>query len=132
MLRRVFGARLPCALGCLERRRVGNVGADAHTQRKREGERERQAWPNLACLMKNGQESAYLARPSLHSTAAPPHFLLLLAPTLLLPPFNTLHVLRLSLLDSQTLISVASPQRTFLAQIQTSLHCIEPDTISHT
>lgn len=87
MLRRVFGARLPCALGCLERRRVGNVGADAHTQRKREGERERQAWPNLACLMKNGQESAYLARPSLHSTAAPPHFLLLLAPTLLLPPF---------------------------------------------
>lgn len=64
-----------------EERHVGNEGADAHTEKG-----ERRAWPNLGCLMKNGQESAYLACPPLHSTAAPPHFLLLLPPTLCLPP----------------------------------------------
>lgn len=36
MLRRVFGATLPHALGCREERRVKNVGADARTHRKRD------------------------------------------------------------------------------------------------
>ena len=72
MLRRVFGETLHRALGCRERRDVSGMWEQMLAHR----ERERRAWPNLARLMKNGQESAYLARPSLHSTAASPHFLL--------------------------------------------------------
>lgn len=105
MLRRVFGATLPHALGCREERRVKNVGADARTHRKR------RAWPNLARLMKNGQETAYLACPSHHSSAAPPHFLLLHTPNplpLLFIPYMPFQPL-LSLLDSHTLICVVFP-----------------------
>lgn len=40
-------------------------------------EEESWACPNLARLMKNGQESAYFACPSFHSNAATLHFLLL-------------------------------------------------------
>lgn len=70
-------------------RRVRNEEADARTQRKAERDR---AWPNLARLMKNGQESAYLACPSLPCASAPPHFLLIFTPT---PsrPFCTLNAL---------------------------------------
>lgn len=106
MLRRVFGATLPRALGCRERRNVSGMWEQmlAH--------RERRAWPNLARLMKNGQESAYLARPSLRSAAAPPHFLLPLTPTLGLPPLYLpcpFHSLCLSLIP--TLWSLLSPRR---------------------
>lgn len=64
------------------------AGALLHT----EG-RERPACPNLAHLMKNGKESAYLAHPSLPSTAAPSFFLLPITSAALLPP---LHPPRLS------------------------------------
>lgn len=83
----VRGRGLPRALGCRERRRVGNVWADADAHRGTE-----RAWPNLARLMKNGQESAYLAHPSLSSTAAPTHFLLPPTSAPLLPPLHPLHL----------------------------------------
>lgn len=79
MLRRVFRATLPRTLGWWERRDVLGMREQMLTHIER---RARRAWPNLAWLMKNGQESAYLACPSLHSTTAPPHFLLLLNPNL--------------------------------------------------
>lgn len=91
MLRRVFGTTLPHALGCRERRDVSGISEQMHAHREREG----RAWPNLARLMKNGQESAYLACPSLPSTATPPHFLLLLSSTLCLL-LHTLHALSAS------------------------------------
>ncbi|KAK5875005.1 hypothetical protein CesoFtcFv8_027540 [Champsocephalus esox] len=84
MLRRVFGATLPRALH--ERRDVSGM----REQMLAHGEREGRAGPKLARLMKNGQESAYLACPSLHSNAAPPPFLLSLSPTLLPPPSPSL------------------------------------------
>lgn len=68
----VRGGRLPRAPGCGEETCRECASRCSPTQRNR----ERRAWPNLACLMKNGQESAYLAHPSLSSTAASPHFLL--------------------------------------------------------
>ncbi|KAI9525811.1 hypothetical protein NQZ68_002359 [Dissostichus eleginoides] len=51
MLRRVFGATLPRALH--ERRDVSGM----REQMLAHGEREGRAWPNLARLMKNGQET---------------------------------------------------------------------------
>lgn len=77
---------------CHARRRVGNVGAGA--------------WPDLAWLMKNGQESAYLARlpstqpPLLISSSCSPK------PSHLYPPCP-FHSLRLP--DVPTLWSVLLP-----------------------
>ncbi|KAF3857225.1 hypothetical protein F7725_009084, partial [Dissostichus mawsoni] len=55
MLRRVFGATLPRALH--ERRDVTGM----REQMLAHGEREGRAWPNLALLMKNGQENTHTA-----------------------------------------------------------------------
>ncbi|KAK5891234.1 hypothetical protein CgunFtcFv8_018508 [Champsocephalus gunnari] len=127
MLRRVFGATLPRALR--ERRDVSGM----REQMLAHGEREGRAWPKLARLMKNGQESAYLACPSLHSNAAPPPFLLSLSPTLLppLPPPSlfTLHALPTPSISPQFPHFDLCCLHASLAQIQTSLYCLEPDTI---
>lgn len=98
---------------------------DARAEEEEVGGGRRQAWPNLARLMKNGQESAYLACLSLPTPAPPPpRFLLLLLfllpGALTLPPSNPslLHPPTfkpsassacLSSASPNTLISAASP-----------------------
>lgn len=118
--------RLHRVLGCQEREETCRECASwcRHTQRSR----EKWAWPNLARLMKNGQESAYLAHPSLSSTAAPPHFLL--PPTLgpLLPPLHPPHLPPCSrlfpLFDLRNILSTHLPLRN-----EDVTGCAGPDTI---
>lgn len=108
-----------------ERRHVGNVRAVTDTQRNR----ERQAWPNLARLMKNGQESAYLAHFSLSSTAAPPDFLLPPTLALLLPPLHPPHLPSGSHLnpcfDLRYILSTHLPLRN-----EDVTECVGPDTVT--
>lgn len=89
MLRRVFGGGGEWG-GCPEREETCRECASRFRRTQRNS--KRWAWPNLARLMKNGQESAYLAHPSLSSTAAPPHFLLLPTSAPLLPPLHPPHL----------------------------------------
>lgn len=83
--------------------------------------------------MKNGQESAYLAHPSLPSAAAPPHFLLLLTSAPLLPPSQNLPrllppVSRLyPLFDLRYILSTHLPLRN-----EDVTDCVEPDAAPNT
>lgn len=96
--------------------------------RRTQRNRERRAWPNLARLMKNGQESAYLAHPSLSSTTAPPHILIPPTSAPLLPPLHPPHLPSGSrlypLFDLRYILSTHLPLRN-----EDVTGCVGPDTI---
>lgn len=92
----------------------------ASSCRRTQRNRERRARPNLARLMKNGQESAYLAHPSLSSTAAHLGFSPPLHPPHLPSGFHLY-----PLFDLRYILSTHLPLRN-----EDVRGCVGPDTIS--